>query len=71
MKFIHLILTVAFVLAGPAIARAEKLPKRFSFQKEDALKEWKEKIFRGRVMYSVVVHNTDGYLPLIARIPQT
>lgn len=36
--------------------------KRFPFNKEDALKEWKEKIFRGRVLYEVNPAMPQGYL---------
>lgn len=34
----------------------------FKFDKETALKEWEEKIFRGRVLYSVKVNRLNGYL---------
>ncbi len=34
----------------------------FSFKKKDALNEWEEKIFKGRVLYTVEVSKTDGYL---------
>lgn len=36
--------------------------KRFPFNKEDALKEWKEKVFRGRVFYEVNPAMPQGYL---------
>ena len=36
--------------------------KRFSFNRENALKEWKEKIFHGRVLYAVTPRDPAGYL---------
>lgn len=41
---------------------AEQLPKLFPFEKGDALKEWQEKIFKGKVLYSVIVNRKNGYL---------
>lgn len=34
--------------------------KWFSFDRHDALSEWKEKVFKGRVVYSVKVDDKDG-----------
>lgn len=34
----------------------------FKFNRKSALKEWEEKIFKGRVLYSVIVDKTNGYL---------
>lgn len=34
----------------------------FKFNKKSALNEWQEKIFKGRVLYSVITDRTDGYL---------
>lgn len=36
--------------------------KYFPFNAKDALKEWKEKIFHGRVIYAVKIDNNQGYL---------
>ncbi len=41
---------------------AARLPKWFLFEKKDSLKEWEEKMFKGKVFYSVIVNNIDGYL---------
>lgn len=38
------------------------IAKWFSFDKTDALTEWSEKIFKGRVLYSVKVDKANGYL---------
>jgi len=54
-------LVLLLVFGAPAIF-AEKLPKQFPFSKKDALKEWEEKVFKGRVIYTVEVGKTDGYL---------
>ncbi|MCX5657831.1 MAG: DUF3047 domain-containing protein [Candidatus Omnitrophica bacterium] len=43
-------------------ASATRLPKWFLFEKKDSLKEWEEKMFKGKVFYSVIVTNIDGYL---------
>jgi hypothetical protein len=45
-----------------SLGYAIQLPKWFPFGKKNALKEWEEKIFRGRVLYKVEVDNADGYL---------
>lgn len=34
----------------------------FKFNEKNALKEWQEKIFKGKVLYSVITDRTDGYL---------
>ncbi|MCM8771011.1 MAG: DUF3047 domain-containing protein [Candidatus Omnitrophica bacterium] len=38
------------------------LPKIFDFKQKDALSEWEEKIFKGRVLYEVRPEKTKGYL---------
>jgi hypothetical protein len=43
-------------------ASAAGITKWFSFDRKDALTEWQEKIFKGRVLYSVKVERTGGYL---------
>jgi hypothetical protein len=55
----------ACVFAGVLGARGAfgiSLPKWFSFEKKDALNEWEEKIFKGRVIYSVKTDKSQGYL---------
>lgn len=41
---------------------ARGLPKWFPFKRKDALKKWEEKIFKGRVLYTIKVGRSDGYL---------
>src|SRR3989338_8420464 len=36
--------------------------KRFTFSREDALREWKEKIFQGRLLYAVNPDKDKGYV---------
>lgn len=43
-------------------AYANNLPKWFPFNRKDALKEWEEKIFKGRVLYAVELGQEGGYL---------
>jgi hypothetical protein len=45
-----------------ACATADRLPRKFPFREKDALEEWQEKIFRGRVLYSIKVDRSDKYL---------
>lgn len=48
-------------------ASAAWITKWFSFDRKDALNEWEEKIFKGRVLYSVKVERTGGYLTAYSR----
>ncbi len=43
-------------------AHSYDLPKWFSFNKENSLQEWQEKIFQNKVVYSVKSEKKDGYL---------
>ncbi len=43
-------------------AYANNLPKWFLFNRKDALKEWEEKIFKGRVLYTVELGQEGGHL---------
>jgi len=36
--------------------------KWFHFKSKDSLREWREKVFKGRVLYTVKIEKTDGYL---------
>ena len=55
-------LLVFLFLLGSVVIYAGQIPKKFNFEKKDALDEWEEKIFKGRVLYSVKVDKNDGYL---------
>jgi hypothetical protein len=60
-----LIVFIVFVVGIVTIARlaaGNGLPKWFSFEKKDALNEWQEKIFKGRVIYSVKTDRKQGFL---------
>jgi hypothetical protein len=60
-KFIYVftgIISILFIYC----AYAYNLPKLFFFSKENALKEWQEKIFRNRVMYVVKSEGDGDYL---------
>jgi len=43
-------------------ALATGLSRWFDFKGKDALNDWEEKIFKGRVLYSVKVSRKHGYL---------
>lgn len=64
IKRLKLILAISvfIVIFSVSSIFGAKLPKKFPFKKENALDEWEEKIFKGRVIYSVKVKKTDGYL---------
>jgi len=47
-------------------AHAKEMPKWFLFNKDNALKEWQEKIFKGKVLYSVESEKQDGHLSAIS-----
>ena len=51
-----------FAVAVGIIAYAAKLPKFFPFNTKRALKEWQEKVFKGRVVYVVEPTREGGYL---------
>ena len=60
--FSLLILITLIFAAGNTSAIAAKSPKKFPFKEKDALDEWQEKVFRGRVLYSVKTDEDDSYL---------
>lgn len=65
IKFKSVTVILAFVLASffiYSLVLALKLPKWFDFRDKDALNEWEEKVFKGRVLYSVVINKIGGYL---------
>lgn len=57
-----LLLFIGIVILASSVVFAKSAPKQFLFKKKEALREWEEKIFRGRVLYSIKVNKTDGYL---------
>jgi len=68
IKFkVLLIIAIATPLFLLSPAFAGNVAKWFSFNKRDALSEWQEKIFKGRVFYSIKIERTDGYLRAYSR----
>jgi len=57
-----LIFSITSVFLVYSAAFAKDLPKQFSFTEEDSLSEWQEKIFKGKVLYSVTLERKEGYL---------
>lgn len=58
-------ISILFILAvflGCSLAYAIQLPKWLLFPTRDSLKEWEEKIFKGKVFYSVKIENNHGFL---------
>jgi len=53
---------IFFIFLLTADACAARLPKIFPFKEKNALSEWQEKIFRGRVLYSVKAGKGTRYL---------
>ncbi|NQU73273.1 MAG: DUF3047 domain-containing protein [Candidatus Omnitrophica bacterium] len=58
---IFLILTL-IIITGSLSIFAAQFPKIFRFGKKNALDEWEEKIFKGRVLYTVKLNKAGGYL---------
>jgi hypothetical protein len=62
-KWFSLLFLIIFIsVIGNIFALAAQLPKKFPFEEKDALDEWQEKIFKGRVLYSVKTNKDDSYL---------
>jgi len=57
------IITLILILSAISLsAFAIQFPKIFQFKRKSALKKWEEKIFKGRVLYTVKLGESDGYL---------
>lgn len=65
LKFIY---TLIFLLCITFVyyAYGYDLPKRFLLNKEDALQEWEEKVFKNRVLYVIEPKEEGGYLQAIS-----
>ena len=62
-RFLRLsLITVASVFLLWKAADSWQLIKWFSFDRKDALSEWVEKVFRGRVLYTIKPDPEKGYL---------
>lgn len=62
MKKTALIVLVPVLFLSFGVVAGFTELKRFSFDRQDALKEWKEKVFQGRVLYTVKPGDPAGYL---------
>ncbi len=62
MRKKKIFLTILFLIAIGFIVFAATLPKIFKFDKENALQEWQEKIFKNRVSYTVELTKNGGQL---------
>jgi len=61
---------LVFCFPTPALAKEKEKPgavKWFKFDEENALKEWTEKIFRGRVFYSLEHAKEDGFVHALSQ----
>ncbi len=58
---LSLLLFLIITVSG-SLVFAARLPKKFPFKEKDALEEWQEKIFRGRVLYSVKAGKDGSHL---------
>lgn len=62
------VVTVAALALGGVFAVGFDLPKWFPFNSGDALKDWQEKVFRGRVLYTVEDGGKEGgYLAAVSQ----
>ena len=61
-KFILILVALILLIVFIYSAHAYRLPKWFPFNKENALDEWEEKIFKDRVLYTVEPRQEGGYL---------
>ena len=60
-KILYILLSAIFIFAIYC-AYAYDLPKWFPFNEKNALTEWQEKIFKGKVLYTVKPDDPTGYL---------
>lgn len=60
-KFI-IILTIIILAAAAYYGHTAVLPKIFKFDSANALKEWEEKVFKGKVIYTIKTQRVGGYL---------
>ncbi len=56
------IAAISFAASFIYYAYASVLPRVFRFNKEEALKEWQEKVFKNKVVYVVVAEKGEAYL---------
>jgi len=56
------LLVAAIIVIMACLGIAFDLPKWFPFNNKYAIQEWEEKVFRGKVLYSVSDEDNEGYL---------
>ena len=66
MSKVKFIFIAVIVLLSAYFAWAHNLPKVFLFNHKSALREWKEKVFKGKVLYVVEPKKEGGYLSAIS-----
>lgn len=62
IKFTYVIIIIILLLPFFYFAYTLNLPKWFPFNKETALQEWEEKIFKNKVIYTIEPNQEGGYL---------
>ena len=62
LKSISILILLIILIASIYCVYAYNLPKWFPFNKENALEEWEEKVFKNRVVYKVEPRQEGGYL---------
>ncbi|MFH1478150.1 MAG: DUF3047 domain-containing protein [Candidatus Omnitrophota bacterium] len=65
MKKANITFTISFLVISIgliAVIYAKDLPKFFPFNKDATLKEWQEKIFKNKVLYTLESNVKEGYL---------
>ena len=65
---IALVAAAASLIFVICCAYAGDLPKWFPFKQQNSLKEWQEKVFRGRVLYEIKAdHARENFLSATSR----
>ena len=62
LKSIPILILLVLLIASIYCSYAYNLPKWFPFNKENALEEWEEKVFKNRVLYIVEPKQEGGFL---------
>lgn len=62
LKFSYITFVIIILLFLSYFVYTLNLPKWFPFNKENALQEWEEKIFKNKVIYSIEPKQEGGYL---------
>ncbi|MDD5614022.1 MAG: DUF3047 domain-containing protein [Candidatus Omnitrophica bacterium] len=57
-----ILLTFIITTLTESYSSALNIQKIFNFQEKDSIKDWQEKIFKDRVLYTIEAEHTEGYL---------